>query len=133
MRWPQAITRTGAALGAGVAVALPLFAAVASASTEPVAHAARTCNITSMYYTLGPTYVEHLGVSRTSCSTGVRVIKAYNRCRLNAGGTRGRCHSKVLGFRCSENRSSSTIQFIGNVRCTRGSAVVKFTYSENIP
>jgi hypothetical protein len=129
MRWTQAITRAGAAVGGVVALALPLTAAMASA--EPVAHAARTCNIASMYYTLGPTYVETLGVSRTSCATGVRVIKAYNRCRLNAGGKTGRCHSRVLGFRCSERRSSSSIQFIGKVRCTKGRAVVKFTYTEN--
>jgi hypothetical protein len=61
----------------------------------------------------------------------VKVIKSYNRCRLNAGGAKGYCHSKVLGFRCSETRQSSPVQFVASVRCTAGRAVVTFSYSEN--
>jgi hypothetical protein len=37
----------------------------------------------------------------------------------------------VLGFRCSERRQASSVQFIAQVRCTKGRTVVTFTYSEN--
>ena len=101
------------------------------ASVQPVAHAARACSLAGKYMSLGPTYVEQLNVSRTSCATGVKVIKAYNRCRLKAGGVKGYCRPRVLGFRCSEKRSSGPVQFIASVRCTSGRQVVTFSYSEN--
>lgn len=104
----------------------------AMASAQPVARAATSCRLGSKFDKLGPTYVEQLNVSRTSCATGENVIKAYNHCRLKAGGVRGHCNSKVLGFRCSEKpRSSSPDQFVANTRCTAGREVVAFSYSEN--
>jgi len=71
-------------------------------------------------------------VSGTSCATGARVIKAYNHCRLYAGGVKGHCHSRVLGYRCSETRSSSPVQFVASASCTARRSVVKFSYSENV-
>ncbi|MDQ6849286.1 MAG: hypothetical protein M3070_04785 [Actinomycetota bacterium] len=117
-----------AAVGAVIAIA-SITAAMASA--QPVARAAGSCSLVGKYRTLGPTYADSLSVSGTSCATGVNLIKAYNSCRLKAGGRKGHCHSKVLGFSCSEKRSSSGVQFIGTVRCTKGRAVVTFAYNEN--
>jgi hypothetical protein len=119
-----------AVVAALIAVAaLPVSGAAASA--RPAAHAAANCSISRVWHSLGPTYVEALSVSGTSCATGIDLIRAYNKCRLKAGGVKGRCTSTVLGFRCSEQRSSSPDQFVAKVRCTKGREVVTFSYSEN--
>jgi hypothetical protein len=135
MRQIQRIGRKCLALGAATALATAIpvtFSAAALASTQPVAHAAGGCNLAGKYRALGPTYAEKLSVSGTSCGTGEKVITAYNKCRLKAGGAKGYCHSRVLGFRCSESgRTTSPIQFIAKVSCSAGRARVTFTYSEN--
>jgi hypothetical protein len=133
MRCRKTIAGASVAACAALALAFSLTsAAAAGAATAPVASAAGGCNLAGKYRTLGPTYVEQLSVSHTSCATGVNVIKAYNHCRLASGGAKGYCHSKVLGFRCSEQRpQTGPIQFIAKVHCTSGRAVVNFTYSEN--
>jgi hypothetical protein len=112
-------------------VALALTWTAALASAQPTARAATTCSLVGKYEKLGPTYAESLSVSRTNCATGVNVIKAYNRCRLNAGGVKGYCHARVLGFKCSEKRYRGPVQFIGKVTCTSGRKGVTFAYSEN--
>jgi hypothetical protein len=113
-------------------LALAASAVIASsASALPVALAARSCNLTRYYESLGPTYVESLNVSSVSCATGIKLIKNYNHCRLQSGGAKGRCHMAVLGFRCTERRSTSPDQFIAMTRCTNGRKVVSFSYSEN--
>jgi hypothetical protein len=118
-----------------IAAATPFASTAAAAPTgQPVARAAGGCRTYLMprWHDLGPTYVEQLSVSNTTCATGANVIKSYNRCRLKAGGAKGSCHSTVLGFRCSEKRPvTSPVQFIAKVRCTKGREVVTFTYSEN--
>jgi hypothetical protein len=114
----------------GVLFWLPFAGAVASA--RPVARTAKNCSLAGEYTRLGPTYVERLSVSRTNCSIGVSLIRAYNACRLKAGGPKGRCTSKIHGFRFSEKRDSSAVQFVALVRATKGHAVVTFTYSENV-
>jgi hypothetical protein len=119
------------AWAASTAVVMIALTTAAMASAQPVAHAATTCHVGSQYNKLGPTYVESLHVSRTSCATGMNVIRAYNSCRLKAGGRKGYCHTKVFGFSCSEHRSQSPTQFIASARCTKGRAVVTFTYTEN--
>jgi hypothetical protein len=118
-----------AVVAALVAVAaLPVSGA--AGSVRPAAHAAANCNISKVWHKLGPTYVEALSVSGTSCATGVNLIRAYNKCRLKSGGLKGHCAS-ADGFRCSEKRSSSPVQFVAQVRCTKGREVVTFSYSEN--
>jgi hypothetical protein len=117
-----------------VAVAAALTAALAMAAiapAQPVARAARSCGLAGEWNSLGPTYVELLNVTGTNCTTGAKVIEAYNRCRLNAGGVKGSCHSKVLGFRCSEKRSTGPVQFVASAHCTARREVVTFSYSEN--
>jgi hypothetical protein len=110
------------------------WSTTALASSQPLAHAASSCAhaLAPHYRKLGPTYTETLNVSGTSCATGLKLVTAYNRCRLKSGGVKGYCHSKVLGFRCSEKRpATSPDQFIAKVTCTSGRARVTFTYSEN--
>jgi hypothetical protein len=124
-RWRQGIS------GGLAAFALAVLLCAPAGASPPLAHAAGSCSLAGKYRSLGPTYVERLSVSRTSCSTGTKLIKSYNACRLRSGGAKGRCRSKVLGFRCSEKRSSSSVQFVATVHCTSGSKTVNFAYSEN--
>jgi hypothetical protein len=129
--WLQRFIRASLAVAVTLTITAAATASVRPASARPVAHAAGNCRLGGEYNKLGPTYVERLTVSNTSCATGVSLIKAYNACRLKAGGAAGHCTSKVLGFRCSEKRSSSPVQFVASVRCTKGREVVVFSYSEN--
>lgn len=130
LRGKQRLVRACAA--AGAAVALTTSAVATAQPARPVAHAARNCSLAGRYTSLGPTYVERLSVSGTSCGTGYSVIKAYNRCRLRHGGVRGHCNSTVLGYRCSERRPvTSPVQFVASVHCTRSRAVINFAYSQN--
>jgi hypothetical protein len=132
MRWKQRAVQSWARVGAAALVALTLtWTAAAIASAQPIARAASRCSLVGKYQKLGPTYAEQLSVSHTNCTTGVNVIKAYNQCRLKAGGLKGHCHGKVLGFSCTEKRYPGPIQFIGKAKCTSGRKLVTFTYSEN--
>lgn len=120
--------------GVSAAVAAALVTVLSTAavgSAQPIAHAARTCSLAGEWASLGATYVEQLNVSGTSCAAGAKLIKAYNRCRLNAGGVKGHCNATVRGYRCSEHRSMGPVQFVASARCTAPGAVVKFSYSEN--
>jgi hypothetical protein len=112
------------------AATVVLAMAVASAATAaPLAHAAGGCSIARNGEVLGPTYVETLTVSGTSCATGYRTIRDYNRCRLAHGGKKGRC-AGVDGFRCTERRTSGPAEFLAQATCTRSRVRVVFRYSE---
>ena len=60
-----------------------------------------------------------------------KTVKAYNACRLRNGGTKCHCKSPVMGFRCTEKRSSGPVQFIASVTCSKPRQKVTFSYSEN--
>ncbi|MBA3329133.1 MAG: hypothetical protein H0T43_12615 [Solirubrobacterales bacterium] len=80
---------------------------------------------------LGPTYLTKLSVTRTSCRTGLRVVRAYYRCRVRNGGRDGRCRSRVLTYRCTERRFNTiSTQFDARVTCSKGSARVLHTYTQ---
>jgi hypothetical protein len=128
MRRRHRITQNLAVAGVLVAALLGL-ASVASA--QPVAYAASKCNIAKEYFTLGPTYAETLNVSGTSCATGIHLIHDYYECGIKAGGAKGLCRSKVLGFSCKAKRSSSPVQYIAKVTCTKGRDDADFTYTNN--
>jgi hypothetical protein len=100
----------------------------ASASARPVAHAARTC--TPPDYP-GNGYFTSLSVKGTDCRTGRRVALAYYRCRTRSG-PRGRCHRRVLRYRCSERRNSIPTEIDARVTCKRGSRTVTHTYQQNL-
>ena len=131
-RW-TAWARKTAAGGTILALALSSTApAAAVASGGPVAFTATSCSLVGKYRSLGPTYANDLTVSHTSCSTGYTVIKDFQHCRLMHGGVKGYCRSGVLGFRCTEQRNYSSIQFISRVHCTKGRETVGYVYSQDI-
>ena len=79
----------------------------------------------------GDGYFTSLSVSGTSCARGREVQRAHYRCRISNGGRDGRC-SRALGYRCRESRTRISTEINGRVRCTRSSAVVSFTYQQNL-
>jgi hypothetical protein len=82
---------------------------------------------------LGPTYVTKVSVRGVSCGTGLSVVKAFHRCRLK-NGRKGRCTSRVRGYRCSESRPSrlaGPVSFDGDVTCKRGDKRVTHHYQQN--
>jgi len=99
----------------------------------PAAGAKTTkCSLGSQGRKLGPTYVTSLTVSGgATCSTGIKVVKAYYKCRVKAGGVKGRCASKVDGFSCTEKRTSIPIQFDATVTCSKGKERVVHQYEQN--
>ena len=124
--------RGGLALaGTGLAAATLVASGAAPATARPLPQRTVHCNISRVWHKLGPTYVETLAVSGTSCANGEKTIRAYDACRRAHGGVRGHCTSVVNGFRCREQRYNSPIQFTAKVSCTRPRASVGFAYSEN--
>jgi hypothetical protein len=89
-----------------------------------------TCDISGDQRKLGPTYVTSLKVKGVGCRTGRRVVRGYYRCRIRAGGRKGRCHSKVLHFSCKERRQAISTEFDAHVTCTRGRSRVWHDYTQ---
>jgi hypothetical protein len=115
--------------GALIAALVLIPAAGAASGSSPDAHAARKCSISGQERSFGTTYVTSLSVRRTKCSTGKSVVRAFHACRK---GPRGRCHRRVNGYRCSENRFDSiSVQFSSRVTCKRGGKRVRHTYTQN--
>jgi hypothetical protein len=115
-----------AALGA-TAISAP----AATARALPRAVSFTTCDVLKDGRNLGPTYVTSLKVAGVSCTQGVRVVKAYYRCRVAAGGVRGTCNSPVDGYKCTEKRQGIKIQFDAKVTCKRGAREVYHTYVQD--
>jgi hypothetical protein len=107
------------------ALAVLLLAAVPSSAL-----AAKRCDIARVQRKLGPTYVTSLSVKGTSCAAGKRLVSAYYRCRKANGGAKGTCHSRVLGYSCSERRATIRTQFSARVICRSGSRRVDHTYTQ---
>ena len=80
---------------------------------------------------LGPTYVTSLKVRDRTCTFGKQLVRAYYKCRVAHGGAAGRCPAKVLGFACRETREGISIQFDAVVTCSRGTARVRHTYTQD--
>ncbi|MEA2334050.1 MAG: hypothetical protein QOG40_540 [Solirubrobacteraceae bacterium] len=109
-------------------VALSAIAtATAPAGASPAAHAARNCSLPK-YPGLG--YFTSLSVSGTSCSTGVKLVFAYYKCRTHYG-RKGTCHSSVLGYSCHEVRRSIPTEIDARVTCKHGTATVIHTYQQD--
>jgi len=98
-----------------------------SAAGDPVAQASKRCGVGSGRG-YGTTYVTALSVRRTSCAAGKDVVRAFHACRP---GKRGRCHRRVLGYRCRERRFNKIrTQYDARVTCTKGARVVKHSYTQ---
>src|SRR4051794_28709934 len=80
---------------------------VAAAGAD--AHAARTCSPPRYP---GSGYFTSLTVRHVGCATGRRLALAYYRCRTSSGRA-GRCHKRVLGYRCSERRNAIATELDG--------------------
>jgi hypothetical protein len=96
----------------------------------PVASAAAACTISGKQTKLGATYVTSVRATGISCSRAVTLTRAYNACRKRNGGAKGRCAS-VSGFRCTERRRESPVQYDATATCRRGSAKVVIAYTQN--
>jgi hypothetical protein len=101
--------------------------AAAPARAAPIGFAARRC--TPPQYP-GSGYFTSLRVTRVSCSTGRRVTLAHYHCRVRSGPA-GRCHSRVLGYRCVERRQAIKVEFDSIVTCQRGRRRVVYSYQQN--
>jgi hypothetical protein len=103
--------------------------AVAVALPSSAAAAYHRCSIGDAG-SYGTTYVTSIGVRHVSCAKGKRVIRAYHKCRHKSGGADGRCHHRVLRFRCTERRTKGHGQFTAKVTCTHGAKRVRHTYTQ---
>lgn len=112
--------------------ALTVLAVVAPAAASPHrALSAGACSIPNSGEHLGPTYLTSLGVSGTSCSVGVAVVRGYHSCQVRHGGVKGFCTSTVNGFRCTERRGPSiATEFYSSVSCRAGSRRVSYKYTQ---
>lgn len=133
MTHPTVFLRLGARRGATLLALLVLLAAALAASAPGTASAATNCKLSQKEQRngLGPTYTTSLTVSGTSCANGKKVAKAFYKCRVAAGGKKGRCSKKVSGYRCSERRRAEiATQFSATASCKKSKATVKFAYTQ---
>jgi hypothetical protein len=114
-------------------IKLPLVLVVALAIVALAGVEAASAKSCSPARYPGDGYFTSLNVSGTSCARGREVQRSHYRCRVRNGGRDGRCRSRVEGYRCREERFGRTsAEYNARVRCTRGSAVIRFTYQQNI-
>jgi hypothetical protein len=109
-----------------------LAAAILTVAAIPAHAATRSCNVQRDSDKYGPSYITSLKVTNTSCATGKKVVRAFHRCRHSHGGVKGRCpkSTSILGYHCTETRSSIATQLTGKVTCRRGTRRVVHTYTE---
>ncbi len=82
----------------------------------------------------GDGYFTSLSVNGTSCSRGREIQRSHYRCRVRNGGRDGRCR-RTSGYSCRESRPRSqrtSSEYNATVRCTRGSATIRWTYQQNL-
>lgn len=120
----HALTMLRTALIAACAAAV-LLPAGASGAAAPA-----PCRLpTAEQRTFGPTYVETIRQTGTTCTRAKQLVRAFQKCR-RAHGVRGRCTRKVSGYACREQRASVPTQLTAKVTCTKGRAIVVHTYTE---
>lgn len=131
------IPRSRPRIGAFILLAMACCLAVALAA--PVVHAApsaslaksTSCDITDVASTLGPTSVTSLKVSNVTCGKGIKVVRAFQQCRL-ANGTSGRCVKLVKDYACNEQRQNAGPSFTAKVTCKKGRKTVSHNYTQVI-
>jgi hypothetical protein len=105
-----------AAVGAAL-IALGFVVGAAAQARAPVAHAAKTCHLAHHGEGYGYTYVTSLTVSRTTCKTGITVVR-------HKGKLKGwHCRNKILDH--------SPIQYDARKTCTNHRKRVVFGYTQN--
>jgi hypothetical protein len=118
-----------------IALALSLLVLVVggtAAASSPTASAAKTCSLTlAQQRNSGATYLVQVNVTNVSCSTGLKVEKAWQSCRRATAGRRT-CRKRVLGYSCKQTVLDSTkTQYDARVACTAGARAVTFIYTQN--
>ena len=97
----------------------------------PARAATRGCAIPNGGEHLGPTYLTSLSVSSASCSTGLKVVRAYRACQVARGGAGAKCERRVDGFSCTEKRGPAIpTEFYSAVACKDGAARVRYSYAQ---
>lgn len=114
---------------ASVVLAGALTCSASAATANPVAQAARSCSGLPRY--TGGGYYTTLTVIHVGCATGKKLMVRYHSCRVRHG-RKGRCTSRVLGYRCSEKRVSIATEFDARVTCRRGARRIVHTYQQDI-
>lgn len=110
---------------------LILAALPAAGSARTVAKTASSCSIPHKGEHLGPTYLTSLTVTKTSCSTGLTVVREYHNCQLKHGGVKAKCTSKIAGFSCQEKRGPAiSTEFFSSVTCQSSSRRVSYKYTQ---
>ena len=103
-----------------------------AAASGPTATAGKACHLSlTQQRHSGATYLVQLSVSGVSCSSGLKVEKAFQTCRKSTAGHRT-CKKRVLGYKCAQKvLDSSKTQYDAKVTCTSGSHKVVFVYTQN--
>lgn len=94
------------------------------------------CDISGKQQDLGASYVTSLKVQGVSCTKGEKLIKAYHRCRHQAGGPAGTCSATLLGFKCKDGGRTGVpnVQYNATAKChkvSNASKRVKSRYTQN--
>ena len=111
---------------------LSIALAAPASAAGPTASASKACSLSlSQQRNSGATYLIELRVSGTTCSSGLKVERAWQSCRRSTAG-KMTCRKRVLGYGCKQTiLGTSKKQYDARVTCSAGSKVVKFTYTQN--
>lgn len=114
-----------------LAVATLAVAESGSAATS-LQHAAKNCTPPS--YPGSGYFTGKIRVTNVSCAYGKRFVVAYYNCRTRKGATpAGRCRTRVLNFKCTENpRNVIATEIDARVICNRGTQRIVHTYQQNL-
>jgi hypothetical protein len=114
------------------ALALSIGLAGSASGAGPTATASESCKLTiTQQRNSGATYLLSLKVTGVSCSTGLKVEKAFQSCRRATAGHRT-CKKRALGYSCKQTVIDSVkTQYDAKVTCKSGSRAVTFTYTQN--
>lgn len=103
---------------------------VVAIAALPAGASAATCKLPADGRGLGPTYLLSLKTTKTSCTQGKAVVKAFHAC-ATANGPKGRCTKKVLGYACTERRGAAIpTQFDAKATCRKAAARIDFAYTQ---
>jgi hypothetical protein len=112
-------------------VLLALLALSAILTVQATATAASKTRVCDEPRYPGDGYFTSLTVKGVRCATGSKLAFAYYRCRIRAGGRKGRCTQKVLGYSCKEKRNSIPTEIDALVTCKRGGGTITHSYQQN--
>ena len=112
----------------GVMVAGSLAALSAGPAHGATAAAAGACKAPD-FPSVG--YFSAVSAHGVGCPAARRIVLAHYRCHLR-NGLKGRCHRRVLGYRCQERRVSIPTELDGRVSCRRGARRVSYLYQQDL-